>query len=85
MKVILSNARNAMSDTSCTIDHEAETALTFCGILAEEIITARHPDHAANVVLDLIALNQSQRQNPQVVWFTRTSLSDLLKKKPDLR
>ncbi len=66
-------------------DHEAETALTFCGILAEEIITARHPDHAANVVLDLIALNQSQRQNPQVVWFTRTSLSDLLKKKPDLR
>ena len=66
-------------------DYEAEPALTFCGILAEEIITARHPDHADNVVLDLTALNHSQRPNTQVVWFTRTSLSDLLKKKPDLR
>jgi hypothetical protein len=66
-------------------DGQAEAALTFCGILAEEIVTARHPDHAGNVVLDLSALDQSQRRNTQVVWFTRTSLSDLLKKKPDLR
>src|SRR5258708_64062 len=60
-------------------DNEAEPALTFCGILAEEIVTARHPDHAGIVVLDLIALNRSQ-PNAQVVWFTRTSLSDLLRR-----
>jgi hypothetical protein len=65
-------------------DGEAEAALTFCGILAEEIVTARHPDHAGNVVLDLTALDQAQRRNTRVVWFTRTSLSHLLKKKPDL-
>jgi hypothetical protein len=66
-------------------DSEAETILTFCGILAEEIVTARHPDHAGNVVLDLMARDQAQRRNTQVVWFTRTSLSNLVKKKPDLR
>src|SRR4051794_6572305 len=65
-------------------DSEAEAALTFCGILAEEIVTARHPDHAGNVVLDLTALGQVQRRNTQVVWFTRTSLAHLLKKKADL-
>jgi hypothetical protein len=61
-------------------DDEAEAALTFCGILAEEIVTARHPDHARNVVLDLIALAQAQQGKTQV-WSTRSSLSSLLKKK----
>ncbi len=65
-------------------DNEAEPVLTFCGILAKEIVMARHPDHAGNVVLDLIGLNQTQRQR-QVVCSTRTSLSNLFKKKPDLR
>jgi len=65
-------------------DSDAEAALTFCGILAEEIVAARHPHHAGSVVLDLTALDQAQRRNTQVVWFTRTSLSHLLKKKPDL-
>ena len=66
-------------------DSEAEAVLTFCGLLAQEIVAARHPDHAGYVVLDLSALHHSQhRRNTQVVWFTRTSLSDLLKKKPDL-
>ncbi len=65
-------------------DSEAEAALTFCGILAEEIVAARHPDHAGNVALDLTALDQAQRRNTQVVCSTRTSLSHLLKKKPDL-
>jgi hypothetical protein len=65
-------------------DNEAESALTFCGILAEEIVTARHPAHASNVVLDLVCLNQTQGPT-QVVYSTRTSLSNLLKKKPDLR
>ena len=66
-------------------DDEAEAALTFCGILAEEIVTARHPDHAGNVVLDLVALDRAQQRKAPVAWSTRTSLSSLLKKKPDLR
>jgi hypothetical protein len=66
-------------------DNEAEATLTFCGILAEEIVTARHPDHAGNVVLDLLALDRAQQRKASVVWSTRTSLSSLLKKKPDLR
>ena len=65
-------------------DDEAEVALTFCGILAEEIVTARHPDHAGNVVLDLVALDRSHQRKTRVVWSTRTSLSSLLKKKPDV-
>ena len=65
-------------------DNEAEAALTFCGILAEEVVTARHPDHADNVVLDLVALDRAQQGRTQVVWSTRTSLSNLLKK-PDRR
>jgi hypothetical protein len=64
-------------------DSEAEPVLTFCGILAEEIVTARHPDHAGNVVLDLFALERAQQRKTQVVWSTRSSLSSLLKKKPD--
>jgi hypothetical protein len=64
-------------------DDDAEAAHTFCLILAEEIVTARHPDHAGNVVLDLVALDQAQQGKTQVVWSTRSSLSRLLKKKPD--
>jgi hypothetical protein len=66
-------------------DDEAEAVFTFCGILADEIVTARHPDHAGNVVLDLMALNRAQQEKTQVVWSTRTSVSNLLKKKPDRR
>ena len=63
-------------------DVEAEAAFTFCGILADEIVTARHPDHADNVVLDL---DRAQQGKTQVVSSTRISLSNLLKKKPDGR
>jgi len=66
-------------------DGEAETSVTFCGILAEEIVTARHPDHAGIVVLDLVTLNQAQRRQTQVVWSNRISLSNLPKKTPDIR
>ncbi len=66
-------------------DDEAEASLTLCGILAEEIVTARHPDRAGNVVLDLLALDRTQQRKRRVVWSTRTWLSSLLKKKPDLR
>ncbi len=63
-------------------DDEAEAALTFCGILAAEVVTARHPDHACNVVLDV---DREQPAETEIVWSTRTSLSNLLKKKPDRR
>jgi hypothetical protein len=66
-------------------DDEAEAVFTFCGILADEIVTARHPDHAGNVVLDLVALNRAQQGNTPVLWSTRTSVSNLLKKKLDRR
>jgi len=66
-------------------DHEAEAALTFCGILAAEIVTARDPYHARNVVLDLVTVDREQPGKTEVVWSSRTSLSNLLKKKPDRR
>ena len=66
-------------------DNEAEALFTFCGILADEIVTARHPDHAPNVVLDPVALDRTQQGKTRVVWSTRSSLSNLLKKKPDRR
>lgn len=66
-------------------DTEAEISVTFCSILADEIVTARHPDHNSNVVLDLAALDQKQSQKPEeVAWSIRTRLVDALKKKPDI-
>jgi hypothetical protein len=65
-------------------DQEAEAALTFCSILANEIVTARHPDHGSNVFLDLAALIPEQSRKPEVVWSIRTPLMSSLKKKPDL-
>lgn len=35
-------------------DSDAEASCTPWGVLAREIITARHPDHSACVVLDLL-------------------------------
>jgi hypothetical protein len=66
-------------------DDDAEASLSFCGILAQEIVTVRHPEHAGNVVLDLGALDRAEQGKTQVVWSTRTSLSSLLKKKPGPR
>jgi hypothetical protein len=66
-------------------DDEAETVFTFCGILADEIVTARHPDHAGNVVLDPVALDGAQQGKTQVVWSNRIDLSSLLRKKLDRR
>ena len=34
-------------------DREAEMRSTLCGILAAEIITARHPDHEQSIVLKI--------------------------------
>ncbi len=34
-------------------DNAAEGSFTYWSILAQEIITARHPHHADNVVLEL--------------------------------
>ncbi len=66
-------------------DNEAEPSVTFCSILADEIVTARHPDHSSYVVLDLAALGQQQSQKPdEVVWSIRTPLVGSLKKRPDI-
>lgn len=64
-------------------DTEAEASVTFCSILAEEIITARHPDHRSYVVLDLSPLGQQPSQKTdEVVWSIRIPLVGSLKKKP---
>lgn len=66
-------------------DGEAEPSATFCGILADEIVTARHPEHSNKVLLDLTTLDQKQLQkSEEVVWSIRTPLSGLLKKKPGI-
>ena len=65
-------------------DTEAAPSVTFCSILADEIVTARHPDHSSYIVLDLSALGQEQSQKPEVVWSIRTPLLVSLKKKPDI-
>jgi hypothetical protein len=64
-------------------DSEAEASITLCSILADEIVTARHPDHGSNVLLDLTTLGRRQPQkSEEVVWSIRTPLFGLLKKKP---
>jgi hypothetical protein len=64
-------------------DSEAEGSITLCSILADEIVTARHPDHDSNVLLDLTTQGQKQpRKSEEVVWSIRTPLFGLLKKKP---
>jgi hypothetical protein len=35
-------------------DNDAEASCTYWSALAREIITARHPEHSACVVLDLL-------------------------------
>jgi len=65
-------------------DKEAEAAVTFCSILADEIVTALHPDHGSNVVLDLAALKPEQSWKLQVWWSMRIPLTRSLKKKPNI-
>ena len=67
-------------------DSEAEASVTFCSILADETVTARHPDHSSNVVLDLTALKKKHSQKPkeEVVSSIRIPLVGLLKKKPNI-
>jgi len=65
-------------------DREAEASATFCSLLADEIVTARHPDHGGNVVLDLTAVERGQGRKPEAKWSIRIPLVNQLKKKPDL-
>jgi hypothetical protein len=66
-------------------DGEAEPSATFCSILADEIITARHPEHSNNVLLDLTTLGQKPPQkSEEVVWSIRIPLLGLLRKKPGI-
>lgn len=61
-------------------DGEAESSATFCSALADEIVTARHPDHSSNVVLDLAAIDRGQGRKREVVWSIRIPLVSPLKK-----
>src|SRR5258707_11349043 len=63
-------------------DSEAEASITFCSILADEIVTALHPDHRSNVVLDLAPLYENHSQKSEVLWSIRIPLVIPLKKKP---
>ena len=54
-------------------DRYAEASVTFCSILADEIVTARHPDHSGNVVLDLAARTKKYHRNPK--WCGLSGLS----------
>jgi hypothetical protein len=55
-------------------DSEAEASAPFCSILADEIVTARHPDHSGNVVLDLAPRDRGQGRRAKVVWSIRIPL-----------
>lgn len=65
-------------------DREAEYLFTPFSILADEIVTAQHPEHSSHVVLELAGLNRDQSPKREVVWSTRTHLASLLKRKLDL-
>jgi hypothetical protein len=65
-------------------DSEAEASAPFCSILADEIVTARHPDHSGNVVLDLAPRDRGQGRRAKVVWSIRIPLGAPLKQKPDV-
>ena len=55
---LMSDANRTMKCEECGVryrvhyDRDAEGSVTHWGLLAQEIITARHPDHTDNVVLN---------------------------------
>jgi hypothetical protein len=61
-------------------DREAEPSFTFCSILATEIITARHPDHHSNIVLELSVLRREPPLTGQGAWFVRPGSANLERK-----
>jgi hypothetical protein len=64
-------------------DSEAAISATFYSILADEIITARHPDHNSNVALELAPPDWEQAPKQKVVWSVRLKLPTSLNKKSD--
>src|ERR1035437_251806 len=69
-----------MSKYRLHYDGEAEASATFCSAQADEIVTARNPDHSSNVVLDLAAIDRGQGRNREMVWSIRMPLVGPLKK-----
>jgi hypothetical protein len=61
-------------------DRQAESSFTFCSILATEIITARHPDHDRNVILELSAVRTEVPLNGEAAWFVRPGSANLNRK-----
>jgi hypothetical protein len=86
---LIHDERRPVTCSECSVkyhlyyDREAEVSVTFCSILADEIVTARHPDHSGNVVLELPPMNREQPLKQEVVWSARTNLATLFKKKSD--
>jgi hypothetical protein len=88
---LLRDESHGIKCSECNVDYrlhyddEADVKLTFCRILAEEIVTARHPDHSGNVVLDLVDIDPAQPKQTQIAWSIRIPMSHLVKKKTDGR
>ena len=55
---LMHDARSALTCQECDAryhlhyDSDAERSFTYWSVLAQEIITARHPHHADNIVVD---------------------------------
>ena len=62
-------------------DSEGEASITFYSILADEIVTAPHPDHHSNVILYVAAPDEAQSE---VVCSIRIPLVTSLKRKPGI-
>jgi len=59
-------------------DLEAEISFTLYSVLANEIITARHPHHGSNVVLELCALHRELLpRKREHAWSVRRESANL--------
>jgi hypothetical protein len=71
---LIHDERRPVTCSECNVkyhlhyDREAEASVTFCSILADEIVTARHPDHSCNVVLELAPMNREPSLKREVVF-----------------
>lgn len=85
---LMQDSRRVLTCPECDVqyhlhyDREAESSFTFCSVLACEIITARHPDHGDNIILELPEMNEPAR--PRVMWSIRMHLGNLLSNKPGI-
>jgi hypothetical protein len=85
---LMQDSRRVLTCPECDVlyqlhyDCEAEPSFTFYSVLASEIITARHPDHGDNIVLELPEMNEGARPRARSI---RMHLGNLLSNKPEIR